>query len=145
MGWETLRIGRFRRSFPPTETGEADAWLALYQALSRHGWDQVILETTGLNARLCLLRQAFRPGRVVTLKLSCSKDELLRRIALKPSDEETGPWFYEDSLPDREAFITQLFDLFANLPAEIEIATTSVGPEEVFAQAVEALRGWGVP
>lgn len=142
LGWEVLRIGQFRRLRPPSETGEADAWLALYQALSRCRWEQVILETTGLNGRLCFLRQAFAPGRVVTLKLSCCRDELLRRIERRPAGEETNPWFYADCLPDRQAFISRLFEQFTKLPAELETDTTWLTPDEVFAQAVEKIKAW---
>jgi hypothetical protein len=139
LGWEVLRIGQFRGRYPPTAEGEANAWLALFQELSRCRWDQVILETSGLNGRLCFLYKVLPPGRVLILKLTCSKEELLQRVNLKPPDEEAEPWVYQDSLPDREAFIRQLFEPFADLPAEIEIDTTHLSPEEVFAQAVEEL------
>jgi len=145
LGWEVLQIGRFRRGFPPTAEGEADAWLALYQELSRHGWDRVILETSGLNGRLCLLHQALLPGRILTLKLICSKEELLRRVKLKPSKEKAEPWVYRDTLPDRETFIARFFEPFAALPAEIEIDTTRLSPEEVFACAVERLKVYCLP
>lgn len=144
LGWEVLQIGRFRRGFPPTVEGEADAWLALYRELSRHGWDRVILETTGLNGRLCFLYRALPPGRILTLKLICSKEELLRRVKLKPPKEETGPWVYHDTLPDREAFIAEFLEPFAALPAEIEIDTTHLSPEEVFARAIEELKAWSL-
>lgn len=143
LGWEVLQIGRFRRLFPPTATGEADAWLALYQEISQHSWDRVILETTGLNGRLCFLRQALPWGRVLALKLTCSKEELFSRVKLKPP-EEAEPWVYRDTLPDRDTFIREFFDLFAALPAEIEIDTTYLSPEEVYARAVEELEAWGL-
>jgi hypothetical protein len=139
LGWEVLRIGQFRDRFPSTVEGEADAWLALYRELSRQGWDRVILETSGLNGRLCFLYQAFPPGRILTLKLTCSKEELLRRVKLKPSKEKAEPWVYHDTLPDRETFIERFFEPFAALPAEIEIDTTRLSPEEVLACAVERL------
>lgn len=144
LDWEVLRIDQFRSRFPPTPTGEVDTWLALYQALSRYGWDHVILETSGLNGRLCFLHQAFPPGRILTLKLICSREELRRRVELKPPKEEAAPWVYWDTLPDRETFIQQFFKPFADLPAEIEIDTTHLSPEEVFAQAVERLKTWGL-
>ncbi|MBC7099392.1 hypothetical protein H5T52_09795 [Candidatus Bipolaricaulota bacterium] len=140
LGWEVLRIGQFRRRFPPTTEGEADAWLALYQELSRHGWDRVILETTGLNGRLCFLYQTLPPGRILTLKLVCSKEELLRRVKLKCPEEKTEPWVYQDTLPDRETFIEQFFERFAALPAEIQLDTTCLTPEEVFTSVVERLK-----
>lgn len=142
LGWEVLRIGQFRGRFPPTAEGEADAWLALYQELSRWGWDRVILETSGLNGRLCFLYQALPLGRLLTLKLTCSKEELLRRVKLKPSKEKTEPWVYQDTLPDRETFIKRFFKLFTALPAEIEIDTTHLTPQEVFVRAVESLESW---
>jgi hypothetical protein len=144
LGWEVLCIGQFRRLFPPTALGEADAWLTLYQELSRYGWDRVILETSGLNGRLCFLYQALPPGRVLTMKLLCSQKELLRRMKLKPP-EEAEPWVYRDTLPDRETFIRQFFEPFAALPAEIEIDTTHLSPEEVFARAVEESESHGLP
>lgn len=139
-----MRIGQFRGRFPPTAEGEADAWLALYRELSRYGWDRVILETSGLNGRLCLLYQALPPGRILTLKLICSREELLRRVKLKPPEEEAEPWVYRDTLPDRETFIEQFFEPFAALPAEIEIDTTCPSPEEVFAHVIEELAAWGL-
>lgn len=132
-----LQIGRFRGGFPPTAEGEADAWLALFQELSRRRWDRVLLETSGLNGRFCFLYKALPPGRVLILKLICSREELLRRVKLKHPEEEAQPWVYQDSLPDREAFIREFFQAFADLPAEID--TTHFSPEEVFAQAVEEL------
>jgi predicted kinase len=63
LGWEVLRIGQFRRLFPPTAEGEADAWLALYREISKHSWDRVILETIGLNGRLSFLYQALPQAR----------------------------------------------------------------------------------
>ena len=46
-----LRIGYHRARFPETPIGEADAWVALFQQLSRYRWQNCILETTGLNSR----------------------------------------------------------------------------------------------
>lgn len=144
LGWEVLRIGRFRRLFPPTATGEAEAWLALYRELSQQSWDRVILETTGLNGRLCFLYRALPPSQILTLKLVCSVEELFRRVKLKPPGEEMEPWAYRDTLPDRETFIREFFDLFAALSAEIEIDTTHLSPEGVFARAVEELAARGL-
>ncbi|MCR4404984.1 MAG: hypothetical protein NUW06_06925 [Candidatus Acetothermia bacterium] len=66
-------------------------------------------------------------------------------MKLKPLEEEAEPWVYRDTLPDREAFIREFFDLFAALAAEIEIDTTHLSPEEVFARAVEELAAWSLP
>lgn len=144
LGWEVLRIGQFRGRYPPTAEGEADAWLALFRELSRHRWDQVLLETSGLNGRLCFLYKALPPGRILTLKLTCSKEELLRRVGLKPPAEEAEPWVYQVTLPDRETFIRQLFEPFAALSAEIEIDTAHLSPEEVFTQVIEGLKARGL-
>lgn len=102
------------------------------------------METTGLNGRLCFLYQAVPPGQILTLKLVCSVEELFRRVKLKPPGEEMEPWAYRDALPDRETFIREFFDLFAALPAEIEIDTTRLSPEGLFARAVEALAARGL-
>jgi hypothetical protein len=63
-------------------------------------------------------------------------------VKLKPPKEETEPWVYRDTLPDRETFIQQFFEPFAALPAEID--TTFLSPEEVFAHVVEELEARGL-
>jgi deoxyadenosine/deoxycytidine kinase len=41
-----FRIGEYRSKFPLSPIGETDAWVALFQGLSRRKWRKCILETT---------------------------------------------------------------------------------------------------
>ena len=52
LGISIYRIGDYRAKFPGTIIGEANAWLALFNGLSKQKWQNCILETVGLNCRL---------------------------------------------------------------------------------------------
>lgn len=69
-------IGHYRALFPETALGEADAWLALFRDLSRRGWKNCILETTGLNVREEFLMKALPFGQMFTIKLEASRKTL---------------------------------------------------------------------
>lgn len=160
LDWDVLTIGRFRNDHPPTVEGELDAWLDLYRALSERDWREVLLETSGVNGRLCLLK-TLGPTRVVTVKLACRREVLLRRVHDRDrardredardrgedgDDRETeeAPWVYADTLPDRATFIDRFFDRFARMPGQVGVDTSDLGPPEVLERVVAGLRRWGV-
>ena len=70
------RIGFYRERFPMTAIGEAGAWLALFRDLSKRGWRNCILETTGLNAREGFLSDALPFDRRIVIKLEASRKVL---------------------------------------------------------------------
>ena len=135
-------IGEFRARFPKTPEGEADAWIKLYTALSRKRWHNCILETTGLNSREGFLRDAFPFGKIITIKLLAPRNALYARIRLKKPSERGGQWLFSESLPDKFAFVRELFDAFKQIPAEICIQTGRMTKEQVFRKVLSELKRW---
>lgn len=78
-----FNIGKYRSIFPVSAEGEADSWLSLFNDLSKQGWGNCILETTGLNSRECFLRVAFPFPDVFTIKLVAQRKVLYERIRMK--------------------------------------------------------------
>src|ERR1700691_2516111 len=81
-------IGSYRSHFPMTGIGEADAWLALFQDLSKRKWQNCILETTGLNKRESFLSDALPIGEMMTIKLEAPRKVLYQRIGKKKKKEQ---------------------------------------------------------
>jgi len=136
------RIGAYRSKFPMSAEGEADAWLALFRELSKRGWKNCILETSGLNARECFLRAAFPFLRIITIKLICQRKVLYSRIDKKSKREEGTEWLFSSSFHDKYEFTKKMFKHFKKKPAEIIIDTTGLGPTQVFKIALKKIKGF---
>lgn len=113
-----FRIGTYRARFPQTPIGEADAWLALFNDLSRRGWRNSILETTGLNCRESFLRTALPFRQRVTIKIEALRKTLYRRIQKKKKKEQGGEWLYGTQYHDKYEFVRKLFKYFREIPAD---------------------------
>ena len=137
-----FHIGTYRAKFPATAEGEASAWVALFQDLSRQKWADCSLETTGLNCRERFLREAFPFGKIVTIKLIAQRKVLFERIGKKKKSEQGGDWFFSDDYQDKYEFARKMFKLFKDIRAEIEIDTTNLSSQDVFEKAVEKLAFW---
>ncbi len=140
LGLPVYRIGEYRMRFPKTLIGEADAWVSLFRDISKRGWKNCILETTGLNSRESFLRAAFPLFRMVTIKLEAPKTVLYARIIKKKKEEQGGEWLFSDSYRDKREFVKKMFKQFRKLPAEIRIDTSKLNPEEVYKRALENLK-----
>ena len=134
-------IGKYRARYPRTVIGEADAWVALFRALSNKGWKNCILETTGLNFREEFLRKALPFGQMITVKLEASRKILHRRILLKKKKEQGGDWLYSKDIPDKFVFVDRFYKKFHLVPALIKINTESLTKEQVYRLALK--RGIG--
>lgn len=147
LGWPVTSISEHRRGQPPTFSGEMDAWLSLYSTLSERGWSQTIVETSGLNARACLLEPRLGIGRLATVKLTCQTELLHERVrsrqAARGADDDAS-WAFEASIPDRHAFIDRFEDRFDKLPAAIEVDTTERPPAKVRERVLEELSRLGI-
>lgn len=135
-------IGAYRSRFPATIEGEADAWIALFQNLSKRHWASCILETTGLNCRERFLRDAFPFSRIVTVKLTAQRKVLYERIGRKKKSEQGGDWFFSRDYRDKYEFARKEFKHFKGLTSEIGIDTTRLTPQEVFKKATSELAFW---
>jgi shikimate kinase len=125
-------IGFYRARFPMTAIGEADAWLALFRDLSRRGWRNCILETTGLNAREGFLSDALPFDRMIVVKLEASHKVLMQRIGQKKKSEQGGNWLYSDHLKDKYDFVNKLYPVFKKIMARFAIKTDRMTKKEVF-------------
>ncbi|MBF0532185.1 MAG: hypothetical protein HQL23_03705 [Candidatus Omnitrophica bacterium] len=96
FGLPVFYIGTYRARYSRTAIGEADAWVALFRDLSRHGWKNCILETTGLNFREGFLRKALPLGQMMTVKLEASRKTLHKRIRMKKKSEQGGEHWMDD-------------------------------------------------
>jgi adenylate kinase family enzyme len=137
-----LNIGKYRSKFPSSEEGEADAWVSLYNDLSRQGWRNCILETTGLNSRECFLRAAFPYAQIVTIKLLAQRKVLYKRIGMKRKSERGGEWLFSNDYQDKNEFTRKMFKYFKGIPAEIVIDTTNRNVQDVFKKAASELTFW---
>lgn len=134
-----LSIGYYRAQFPKTPFGEADAWIALFRALSRRRWKNCILETTGLNSREGFLMAAFPFGRVFTIKLEASQKALFRRIGKKKSKDRGGQWLYSTEYRDKYEFVRKLFKRFSKIPADYCIDTNRLNKTAVRQRAYKEI------
>ncbi len=114
-------IGKYRARFPMTGIGEADAWLALFQDLSKRKWQNCILETTGLNKREAFLGDALPIGKMITIKLEAPCKVLYQRISKKKKKEQGGKWLYNSSYKDKYEFVHKLFKRFKEIQADYVI------------------------
>ncbi|MFC1508192.1 hypothetical protein ACFL60_00720 [Candidatus Omnitrophota bacterium] len=116
-------IGGYRTRFPQTAIGEADAWMALFQELSRCGWKNCILETTGLNSREAFLKAALPFEQMFTIKLEASRKTLELRIRKKKKEDRGGEWFYSAKYRNKYEFARKFFKSFCRIPANCYINT----------------------
>jgi thymidylate kinase len=134
-----FKIGEYRSKFPLSPIGETNAWVALFQDLSRRKWRNCILETTGLNRRESFLRTTLPFAQMVTIKLEAPKRVLYKRIAEKSKREQGGGWSFSVEYPDKVEFVKKLYMEFKRLPAEIRIDTTKLGINKVCMVAINEL------
>jgi len=136
------RIGAYRSKFPMSAEGEADSWLALFRELSKQGWKNCILETSGLNARECFLRAAFPFLKIITIKLVCQRRVLCSRIDKKSKKEKGSEWLFSSSFQDKYEFTKKMFKYFKNKTSEITIDTTELSPTQVFKTALKKIKNF---
>ncbi len=134
-----LCIGRHRTRFPQTPIGEADAWIALFQELSRRRWKNCILETTGLNCREEFLRTALPFEWVFTIKLDASRKTLAARIRKKKKRDRGGRWFYGAEYRNKYEFVRKLFKPFRKIPANCYINTDRLTSAAVYKLALREI------
>ena len=139
LNLQVLRIGEYRSKFPLSPIGEANAWVALFQDLSRRKWRNCILETTGLNRRETFLKTTLPFAQMVTIKLGASKKVLYKRIEKKGKEKRGGEWPFSVEYPDKYKFVKKLYKEFERLPAEIRIDTTKLGINKVYKVAIKEL------
>ena len=125
-------IGAYRSRFPMTAIGEADAWLALLRDLSKGGWRNCILETTGLNAREGFLSDALPFDRMIVIKLEASRKILMQRICQKKKSEQGGKWLYSVHFKNKYEFVKKLYFSFKNIQAHFAVKTDGMTKKEVF-------------
>jgi hypothetical protein len=140
LGLPIYRIGTYRARFPMILVGEADAWVALFRDLSKRGWKNCILETTGLNSRESFLRTAFPFLRRVTIKLEAPRTVLYMRIKKKRKDDQDGEWLFGGDYRDKYEFVKKMFKEFEKMPAEIRVGTRTLGPDHVLKIALKNLK-----
>lgn len=126
------RIGEYRREFPDTIYGEADAWLALFRDLSKRKWRNCILETTGLNRRETFLRAALPGHETITIKLVAKRKILYERIGKKNKGDQGGEWLYSTAYRDKYEFVRKMFKTFKSVYADIKIDTSDMKQQEVY-------------
>ena len=124
-------IGAYRSRFPMTAIGEADAWLALFRDLSKRGWRNCILETTGLNIREHFLSAALPFDRMIVIKLEASRKILMERIGQKKKSERGGKWLYSPQFKDKYEFVRKSYPGFKKTQAHFAIKTDRMTKEEV--------------
>lgn len=134
-----LRIGQYRARFSKTPIGEADAWVTLFQELSRRQWKNCILETTGLNFREEFLRTALPFGQMFTIKLEASRKSLALRIQKKKKKEQGGQWLYTAKYRDKYEFVRKLFKRFCKISADCYINTDRVTKAAVYRWAFKEI------
>ena len=138
-----LRIGYHRARFPMTLIGEADAWVALFQELSRHKWKNCILETTGLNYREEFLKVALPFGQIFTIKLDASHKTLISRIRKKKIKDRGGRWLYSIAYKNKYEFVRKLFKHFRKITANCYINTNRLTEVEVYQKALKEISFMG--
>jgi broad-specificity NMP kinase len=126
------RIGFYRERFPMTAIGEAGAWLALFRDLSKRGWRNCILETTGLNAREGFLSDALPFDRRIVIKLEASRKVLMKRIGQKKKSEQGGKWLYSGHFKNKYDFVNKLYPVFKKIVARFAVKTDRMTKKEVF-------------
>lgn len=134
-----FNIGMYRSKFPSSGEGEADAWISLFNDLSKQKWASCILETTGLNSRECFLRAAFPIVNIITIKLSAQRKTLFERIGKKRIGERGGDWLFSDSYGDKFEFARKLFKQFKEVSADIEINVTHRSAHNVSKKVISEL------
>ena len=132
-------IGYYRTRFPQTAIGEADAWVALFQELSRRGWKNCILETTGLNFREAFMRTALPFEQMFTIKLEASRKTLNLRIQKKKKKDQGGYWFYSAKYRNKYEFARKLFKRLCQIPANCYIDTNQLTKVAVYRQAFKEI------
>ncbi|HPN88736.1 MAG TPA: AAA family ATPase [Candidatus Omnitrophota bacterium] len=135
-------IGDYRSRLPMTAIGEVDAWVALFHSLSRRGWKNCILETTGLNFREEFLKTALPLSQMITIKLEASRKTLHKRIQLKKKSEQGREWFFSKYLPDKFVFVNRFYKKFAHIPADYCIHTDRRTKFEVFQLALKEINNY---
>lgn len=135
---QVLCIGGYRARFPKTSIGEADAWIALFNKLSRYHWKNCILETTGLNCREAFLKTALPFGQIFTVKLEASRKILKQRIRRKKRDQG-GQWLYGAEYRNKYEFVRKLFKRFCKVPADCYIDTNRLTEVAVFRKAFKEI------
>ena len=126
------RIGFYRERFPMTAIGEAGAWLALFRDLSKRGWRNCILETTGLNAREGFLTDALPFDRMMIVKLEASRKVLMQRIGLKKKSEQGGKWLYSCHFKSKRDFVNKIYPAFKEVVYRFVVKTDKMTKKEVF-------------
>jgi thymidylate kinase len=134
-----FQIGEYRSKLQSSPTGEADAWVALLNDLSRRKWRNCILETTGLNRRESFLRIALPFSQMITVKLDASRKVLDLRIGKKRKREQGGQWLFSSDYPDKHVFVRKLYKEFKRLPSDIGIDTTNLTQEKVYQNTLRKL------
>jgi len=135
-------IGAYRSRFPMTVIGEADAWLALFRDLSKRGWRNCILETTGLNIREHFLSVALPFDRMIVIKLEASRKILMERIGQKKKGERGGKWLYSAQFKDKYEFVRKSYPSFKKVHANFTIKTDRMSKEEVFCVALKRIENF---
>lgn len=135
-------IGTYRARFPMTPIGEADAWLALFRDLSKHKWQNCILETTGLNKRESFLNDALPVGRMMTIKLEAPCKTLYQRIGQKKRKEQGGKWLYSTSYKDKYEFVRKCFKSFKEIPADYTLDVGRKSKAEVCQKVSKEIMEW---
>ncbi len=133
-------VGRHRMRFSQTFIGEADAWVALFQELSRRQWKNCILETVGLNSREDFLRTALPFEQMFTIKLEASRKILVLRIRKKKKKDQGGQWLYSSEYRDKYEFVRKLFKYFRKIPANCYINTNRLTGAAVYRRAFKAIQ-----
>lgn len=135
-------IGDYRARFPMTAIGEVDAWVALFRGLSRRGWKNCILETTGLNFREEFLKTALPLSQMITIKLEASRKTLHKRIRLKEKSEQGREWFFSKHLPDKFVFVNRFYKKFGHISTDYCIHTDRRTKFEVFQLALKEINNY---
>lgn len=142
LKYPVFKIGDYRSKYPESVIGEADAWVALFHDLSKQGWKNSILETTGLNCRESFLKTAVPT--VVRIKLEAKRSVLYERIKKKRKSERGGEWFFIAEYRNKFEFVKKLFKEFQKIPAEIEIDSGKLREKEVFSRALKEIKIYSI-
>jgi hypothetical protein len=135
-----LCIGYYRARFPQTLIGEADAWVALFRVLSRRGWKNCILETTGLNIREEFLSKALPFGQMFTIKIEASRKTLEQRIRKKKKKEQGGKWLFSTEYRDKYEFVRKFFKRFCKISADCYINTNRLTKAAAYRRAFAEIK-----
>jgi len=136
-------IGHYRARFPQTTLGEADTWVALFRELSRRGWKNCILETTGLNSREAFLKTALPFEQMFTIKLEASRKTLNLRIRKKKKGDRGGRWLYSAKYRNKYEFARKFFKSFCRIPANCYIDTNRLTKAAVYRRAFKEIDSMG--